>query len=84
MSNLNPPSPPKTGGDDIPSSIDPSALNCTPQRIARCIWRFLLMVLYLLFLYTAPSSDFSVSTIATSDDGITRFAALRELLLGGP
>jgi hypothetical protein len=58
-----------------------TATRTTPSypspRIARCIMRFLLTVLYLLFLYMEPTSDLSISTIATSDDGM-RFAVLRK------
>ncbi|KAJ9105220.1 hypothetical protein QFC20_004355 [Naganishia adeliensis] len=69
--------PPLDTVDDAhPSPTERTPPTYPAQRIARCIMRFLLMVLYLLFLYMEPSNDFSVSTIAGSDEGM-HFGAIR-------
>lgn len=79
MSGTEEKQPLDTSDDTNPSPTDRTPLTYPAQRIARCIMRFLLMVLYLLFLYMEPSSDFSVSTIANSDDGM-HFGVLREFV----
>lgn len=76
--------PPLDTVDDAhPSPTERTPPTYPAQRIARCIMRFLLMVLYLLFLCMEPSNDFSVSTIAGSDEGM-HFGAIRESVLYYP